>query len=118
MAGYRNIAIRNPRKDGFSGRLELVDTAVTTSGDYEQFFIKDGRRYAHIFNPKTGMPVDSPVISVTVTAPDCLTADAIATSIAVLGKEKGEALLKKYPGVKVRIINRPGGRRTEVNYGG
>ena len=85
--------------------------AVATSGDYEQFFMVDGIRYTHIFNPKTGMPVDSGVVSVTVIAPDCLTADAIATTVTVLGKKKGEVLAKRYANVKVKIIEE------EVNYG-
>lgn len=98
------IAIRDPRKENFSGYLELENQAVATSGDYEQYFIKDGRRYSHIINPKTGYPVDSGVDSVTVIAPNGLTADALATAIFVLGKEKGELLAKNYPGVEVKIM--------------
>jgi thiamine biosynthesis lipoprotein len=77
---------------------------VTTSGDYEQYFVLDNERYSHIIDPKTGYPVDKKVVSVTVIAPDCLTADALATSIMVLGKEKGSQLAKEFKDVEVRIL--------------
>ncbi|MCX5713419.1 MAG: FAD:protein FMN transferase, partial [Candidatus Omnitrophica bacterium] len=64
------IGIRDPRTRNLTGSMELKNRSVSTSGDYEQFFIKDGARYAHILNPKTGKPVTSGIISVTVTAPD------------------------------------------------
>jgi thiamine biosynthesis lipoprotein len=98
------IAIRNPRGKGFADYLELKDKAVATAGDYEQYFIKDEKRFSHILNPKTGYPADSGVVAVTVIAPDGLTADALATAIFVLGKEKGEALAKKFADVKVKIV--------------
>jgi len=97
------IGVKHPRTAGTTVNVALRDESVSTSGDYEQYFVKDNRRYAHVFNPKTGYPVDSGVISVTVIAPDGTTTDALSTSIFVLGKEKGEALLKKFP--QARIIN-------------
>ncbi|MBU1905452.1 MAG: FAD:protein FMN transferase, partial [Candidatus Omnitrophica bacterium] len=62
------------------------------------------KRYAHIFNPETGYPVESGVVSVTVVASDCLTADFLATSIMVLGKDKGKELAARFPEVQVQII--------------
>ena len=100
------IAIRDPRGENFTGYLSLRDKAVATSGDYEQYFIKKNKRYSHIINPKTGYPADSGIVSVTVIARDGLTADALATSIFVLGKEKGELLAKKFAGVEVKIIEK------------
>jgi thiamine biosynthesis lipoprotein len=97
------VAIRDPRGKGVVSFLELADQSVATSGDYEQYFIKNNKRYAHILDPKTGYPADSGVIAVTVIAPDGLTSDALATAIFVLGKVKGEALAKKLPGLKVII---------------
>ena len=97
------VAIQNPRGKGFVKNLELKDRAVATSGDYEQFFETGGKRYSHIFNPKTGRPSEEKVISVTVVANDCLTADALATTIFVLGRQKAAELLKKFPGVEVEI---------------
>jgi thiamine biosynthesis lipoprotein len=101
-----HIAIKDPRSKDFMGYLELKNKSVATSGDYEQYFIQDNLRYTHILNPKTGYPADSRVISVTVIAPDGLTADALSTAIFVLGKEKGSELAKKFPDVKLRIIEK------------
>jgi thiamine biosynthesis lipoprotein len=98
------VAIKDPRQEDFYDFLKLKDKAVSTSGDYEQYFIRGKKRYSHIFNPKTGYPAESDIISVTVVASDGLTADALATSIFVLGKEKGKELIKKFPDVKVKII--------------
>jgi thiamine biosynthesis lipoprotein len=99
------IAIKDPRGGKFKGYLELADKSVATSGDYEQFFLKNNKRYAHILNPKTGYPADAQVLSVTVIAADGLTADALSTAIFVLGKEKGQELAKKFPEVEVRITD-------------
>jgi len=98
-----NVAVQDPRSKSFISYLKLKDQAVATSGDYEQYFLKGKKRYFHIFNPKTGYPADSGVIAVTVIARDCLTADALATSIMVLGKEKGLKLAENFPGVEVKI---------------
>ena len=103
------VAIADPGKNGISGKLRLTNKAVSTSGDYEQFFIKDGIRYGHIFDPRTGMPVDSGLASVTVVADDSLLTDALTTAIFVLGEEKGRALAEKFPGVEVKIIKEKNG---------
>lgn len=99
-----DVAVRNPRRKGYLKILKLKDRSVATSGDYQQYFIKGDKRYAHILNSKTGYPVDSGVISATVIADDGLTADALATAIVVLGKEKGVSLVKRFPGTEAEII--------------
>ena len=98
------VAVQDPRGEDLVEYLQLKDKAVATSGDYQQFFVKGAKRYSHIVNPKTGYPADMGVVSVTVIAPDCLTADALATTVFVLGKEKGHELAKKIPGVTIRVI--------------
>lgn len=98
------IAIQNPRKPEISATLELKDKSVSTSGDYEQFFFEDGKRYCHIIDPKTGYPVTSGISSVTVIADSGLEADALSTAIFVLGKKRGEELLKKFPQATARIL--------------
>ena len=67
--------------------VELDDRALATSGDYRNFFEREGRRYSHEIDPRTGRPVDHALISVSVLADDCLTADAWATALLVLGPD-------------------------------
>lgn len=98
------VMIKNPNQKGKKNYLELIDKAVATSGNYEQYFFADDSRYCHILNPKTGRPADSGVDSVSVIANDCLTADALATSIFVLGKEKSMDLAKRFNAV-VRVYS-------------
>ncbi len=98
------VAIQHPRQDKILRILEISDQGVDTSGDYEQYFNQGASHYAHIMDPKTGKPEVSGVIATTIIAPDCATADALATAICVLGKEKGSQLAKKYPGVETIIL--------------
>jgi len=100
------VAIKNPRGKTVIGYLKLKDKAVATSGDYGQYFFKNNKRYSHILNPKTGYPADSGIVSVTVVAQDGLTSDALATAIFVLGKAKGQALVKRFPDIEVKIIEK------------
>ncbi len=71
--------------------VAVTDTAVTTAGDYRDYFEVAGTRYPHIIDPMTGRPVTHKIASVTVLAPGKLTADGYATAIMVLGEEKGMA---------------------------
>jgi thiamine biosynthesis lipoprotein len=98
------IAIQNPRKSEITATLELNDNSVSTSGDYEQFFFKEGRRYCHIIDPRSGYPVSNGVSSVTVVADSALEADALSTAIFVLGKEKSVRLLKEFPRIIVKVL--------------
>jgi thiamine biosynthesis lipoprotein len=99
------IGIQNPRdKNSLLADLELEDSAVATSGDYEQFVEINGKRYSHIIDPRTGYPVDNDVASVTVVAKNAITADIVATSVFLLGKEKGIRVFEKYEGVEKIIV--------------
>lgn len=99
------IGIRHPRKpDEIAFYLDLENQAAATSGDYEQFFILDKKRYSHIIDPKTGYPVDNKLSSVTIIAPDAAASDGLSTTVFVLGKEKGLELAGKIDGVKVKIV--------------
>ncbi len=101
--GFKNngspwiIGIRAPRgkgDDDLIATLPLKDSAISTSGDYERFFIKDGKRYHHILNPVTGYPADS-TGGVSVIADAGYLTDSLATGVFVLGPEKGIDLLRK-----------------------
>ena len=89
-----SIGIQNPRESkNILARISVSDMAVATSGDYEKFFIYEGKRYHHIFNPKDGFPTEG-CQSVTVVTKDCITADGLATAVLF------SALKKDIPSVK------------------
>lgn len=92
------IGIRDPRDpEGTVRTLELVDEAVATSGDYLRFFEHDGERYHHILDPRTGAPTRSRTRTVTVVAPDVMTADASATVAFTLEEEGARRVLASHP---------------------
>ena len=96
--GNKRIGLKNPRNDkAITEVVEINNSAISTSGDYEQFTIIDGRRYHHIIDPKSCMPTDNGIISVSVTVngdiENCATlADILSTSIFVLGEQKSKEL--------------------------
>ncbi len=98
-----HVGIRNPAGPGVVGSVRVADTAVMGSGDYERFFIRDGRRYHHILDPHTGSPTDG-VAAVTVMGPDPVAAQAWAKVPFVLGHEQGLALMEKVPGMRAVVI--------------
>ncbi len=106
------VGIQHPRnRDAVAMRLPLSDTAMSTSGDYQRYFIADGERVHHIISPQTGKSA-SELVSVTILAEKSVDADALSTSVFVLGKEKGLALINRLPNTSVIIIDQAG----EVSY--
>jgi len=105
-AGFR-IGVDEPRYDGgrsLYATLELANAAVSTSGDYRKWILRDGKRLSHILDPHTGRPADSGVVSATVVAPDCATADALAKALVVLGPERGIRLVESLAGVSCLLL--------------
>lgn len=93
------VAVTDPRdtEGDYLGVVTLNGTEfLSTSGDYEKYFIEDGIRYHHILDPSTGYPARSGLTSVTVVCGDGLDADGLSTACFVLGREKAEELLKEY----------------------
>jgi thiamine biosynthesis lipoprotein len=91
------IGIRNPRAEGpedIMATVNLSDMAISTSGDYERYFILNGKRYHHLVSPKTGHPAEE-CRSVTVMAKKGVLADAFATGVFILGPERGLKVLEK-----------------------
>jgi thiamine biosynthesis lipoprotein len=102
------IGIKHPRnREKLLGQLPLSNISISTSGDYERFFIKDGILYHHIMDPKTGYPAKG-CQSVTILAPDTMTSDALSTAVFVLGPENGMKLIKSLPGIEGIIVDSNG----------
>ena len=90
--------------DGEAGTIEeivqITDAGLATSGNYRNYRMVDGKRIAHTIDPVTGYPVQHTLLSATVMAPDCMTADAYATAFMVMGLERSKALVDSLPGVE------------------
>ncbi len=118
------IGIRNPRskeespgdavlghievgEDGLLGYVEVEDLAVIGSGDYERFFIENGKRYHHIFDPRSGYPTEG-VSGVTIIYPDPMMTQALTKIPFIMGPKKGLEFLEKIPGMEVIIVTATG----------
>jgi thiamine biosynthesis lipoprotein len=104
-----HIGVRHPRNpDQFWGVLDIMSGSVATSGDYENFFEQDGKRYHHILDPKTGYPADK-CVSVTVWGEKAMQCDALATALFVLGPEVGMEMMKAtFPNIQAMFIYQDG----------
>lgn len=108
--GLWRIGINKPIDDSLSVRqdlqtvLEITDLGMATSGNYRNYYYKDGKKYAHTIDPRTGYPVQHSILSATVIAEDCMTADALATSFMVMGLEEAEAFCKANPKIDAYFI--------------
>ena len=100
----RPVADSLQQEHGYQAYLQLSAGGLATSGNYRNFYEKGGKRYAHTIDPHTGYPIQRDVLSATVIASDCMTADAFATSFMVLGKEKALQVMANEPGVEGYLI--------------
>lgn len=113
------IGVNVPRSDADPTAVlvavPLKDAALATSGDYRNFFESGGRRYSHILDPVTGEPVRRDLVSASILAPDCTTADGLATAAIVLGEAKTREVLKAhFPGVEALFVHAPEGEGGEL----
>jgi len=105
-----SIGISKPDETSLFGSADLqavvllTEKALATSGNYRNFYEEGGKRYAHTIDPATGYPVQHSLLSATVLAGDCMTADALATAFMVMGLEKGVELARQLSGVEVYFI--------------
>ncbi len=119
-----SVGINEPVSDSLQmGSPELrdimliTDCGVATSGNYRNFYYKDGQRYAHTIDPKTGYPVQQDILSSTVIAPDCMTADAYATAFMVMGSERALRVLEADTTLMAYfIVSLPDSDETDVIY--
>lgn len=102
------IAIQEPNEDPFkrewNDAIRLEDKAMATSGNYLNFYEVDGKKFAHTIDPISGYPVQHSLLSATVVAPDCMTADAFATAFMVLGKDIGIEIARLVPEMEFYFI--------------
>ncbi|MGQ8335883.1 FAD:protein FMN transferase [Sunxiuqinia sp. A32] len=105
-----SIGISNPKDDEFlvnqslKAVVKLPSKALATSGNYRNFYVEDGKKYAHTIDPKTGYPVQHSLLSSTVLADNCMTADAYATAFMVMGLEKSIELANSVEEIEVYFI--------------
>lgn len=104
------IGINKPVDDSLSVNQELhtvvtvTNVGIATSGNYRNFYYKDGKKYAHTINPHTGYPIQHNILSATVIAKDCATADAYATAFMVLGLDSAKMVCAKNPDIDAFFI--------------
>ena len=116
------IGINKPIEDSLSVNqelqtiLEISDIGMATSGNYRKFYYKDGKRYAHTIDPRLGTPVQHNILSATVLAKDCTTADAYATAFMVMGLEKALDFCQKHPELNAYFICDGEGESYEIHY--
>lgn len=103
------IGMKDPRAEGgeLMGEIKLRDGFVSSSGDYERFFIKDGKRYFHIFDPKTGHNPTT-VISSNVVGNESTVADILSTALIIMGPEKGLEFMKGREGFQAMLVKSSG----------
>ena len=102
------VAIKDPRgeidSNSYYAVLQIVNKTVVTSGDYERFYIQNGIRYHHILDASTGAPSRSGIISATIITDQSIEADALSTTVFILGVQKGLDYLKQFPGVDALLV--------------
>ena len=116
------IGINKPIEDSLSINqelqtiLEVSGVGMATSGNYRKFYYKNGKRYAHTIDPRIGTPVQHNILSATVIAKDCTTADAYATAFMVMGLEKAMAFCNNHPELNAYFICDGEGDTYEIHY--
>jgi FAD:protein FMN transferase len=106
---YWTVGIDQPNEEPIDGRplqsvIQLKDRALATSGNYRKFYVEDGEKRAHIIDPRTGYPAKHNLLSATVLAADCATADAYATAFMVMGMEKARQFLTEHSELQLDVF--------------
>lgn len=103
---FWNIGIQNPYKPRgqYLGVLKVKNKSIVTSGNYEKYFLKDGKRYHHIIDPKTGFPSESRIISATIISDNSIDGDGLSTGIYILGVEKSLELIETLENIDAILV--------------
>lgn len=117
-----SIGVNKPIDDSLSVNqeiqtvLKLTNVGLATSGNYRNFYYKGGKKYAHTIDPRTGYPIQHNILSATVVAPNCATADAYATSFMVLGLDSAKQICNAHPELDAYFIYTTDKGNTEIYY--
>lgn len=117
------IGINKPEDDstGIKNDIEEVvqlckKGGVATSGNYRNFYVKDGKKYAHTIDPRTGYPSEQSILSATIVAQDCITADAYATAFMAMGLEKARQVAENIPDIEYFVIYADENGKHQIEY--
>ena len=117
------IGINKPEDDstGIKNDIEEVvqlckKGGVATSGNYRNYYVKDGKKYAHTIDPRTGYPSEQSILSAQIVAEDCITADAYATAFMAMGLEKAREAAKNIPGIEYYVIYSDENGKHQIEY--
>lgn len=103
-----SIGINTPKEGAstksYTSIVDVSNAALATSGNYRNFYVKDGKKYSHTIDPRSGYPVENNVLSASILAPDCATADAWATACMVLGVDSSIHIINQIQDVDVYIL--------------
>lgn len=106
---YWTVGIEQPNDipdDGISlnARIKIKNRSLATSGNYKKFYVEDGKKYSHIINPFTGYPAKNSLLSTTVIADNCMTADAYATAFMVMGLDQSKKFLSEHKDLQLEVF--------------
>jgi len=117
------IGINKPEDDSTGIKNDVGEVVelckkggVATSGNYRNYYIKDGKKYAHTIDPRTGYPSEQSILSATIVAGDCITADAYATAFMAMGLEKAREAAKNIPGIEYYVIYTDENGKHQIEY--
>ena len=117
------IGINKPEDDSTGVKNDIEEVVqlckkggVATSGNYRNYYVKDGKKYAHTIDPRTGYPSEQSILSATIVAEDCITADACATAFMAMGLEKAREAAKNIPGIEYYVIYSDENGKHQIEY--
>ncbi len=116
IVGIEKPAPTDSSSQAIQLKIALNNQAVSTSGNYRKYFVKDGIKYSHTIDPKTGYPVHHSLLSVSIIANDCTSADAYATAFMVMGIEKSKEFLRNHPKIEAYFIFSDSTNNNQVYY--
>lgn len=117
------IGINKPEDDSTGIRNDIEEVVqlckkggVATSGNYRNYYVKDGKKYAHTIDPRTGYPSEQSILSATIVAKDCITADAYATAFMAMGLEKARQVAENIPDIEYFVIYSDENGKHQIEY--